>query len=78
MLHLVHSALTRFFVGPPAKKSCAVPKAAAGKMIIADFHDNFWRDWFPFSGALRTPAARSSWRVACETGWFFQALKFFC
>ena len=47
MLHLVHSALARIFVRSPTKKSCAVPKAAAGKMIIADFHDNFWRDWFP-------------------------------
>ena len=77
MLHLIHRALVRVFVGTPAQKSCAVSKPAAGKMIIGDFHDNFWRDWLPFAGALRAPTARSSRRVAGETGWFSQSLKFF-
>src|SRR5438874_9554441 len=78
MLHLVHRALARSFVRAPAQESCAVSKPAAGKVIIADFHDNFWRDWLPFGGALRAPTARSSRRVAGETGWFSQSLKFFC
>src|SRR6266571_6211561 len=73
MLHLVHCALAKIFVRTPAQKSCAVSKPAAGKMIIGDFHDNFWRDWLPFAGALRAPTARSSRRVAGETGWFSQS-----
>ena len=78
MLHLVHRALARIFVGTPAEKSCAVSKPAACKMIIGDFHDDFWRDWLPFASALCAPTARSSRRVAGETGWFPQSLKFFC
>ena len=77
MLHLVHRALARIFVGTPAQKSCAVSKPAAGKMIIADFHDNFWRDWLPFASALRAPTARSSGRVAGETRWFSSVAQIF-
>ena len=77
MLHLVHGALARIFVRSPAQKSCAVSKPAAGKMIVGDFNDNLWRDWFPFAGALRAPTARSSGRVAGESRWFFQSLQIF-
>src|SRR3954447_22938943 len=75
---LVHGALARIFVRSPPEKSCAVSKPATGKVIIADFDDNFWRDRLPFSSALGAPATRSSRRVAGESGWFFQSLKFFC
>src|SRR5262245_14233230 len=78
MLNLVHRALARSFVRSPAKKSCTVSKPAAGEMIVSNFHDNFWRDRFPFAAPLRAPTTRSSGCVPGETGWFSQSLKFIC
>ncbi len=77
MLHLVHCALARVFVRTPPKKFCAMPKPAAGEMIVGNFHDNFRINRFPFACAVRAPAARSSGRVAGESGWFLQRFKFF-
>src|SRR6266480_4305255 len=70
MLHLIHGALARGFVGTPAKKSRAVSKASAGEMVVSNFNDYFRNDWFPFAGATRAPAARSSGRVASESRCF--------
>src|SRR5438034_11118617 len=78
MLHLVHCALARVFVRTPPKKFCAMPKPAAGEMIVGNFHDNFRINRFPFACAVRTPAARSSGRVAGESGWLLRRFKFFC
>ena len=76
MLHLVRGALARIFVRSPPQESCAVSKPAAGKMIVADFYDNFWRDWFPFSGALRAPAARPPGALPVKPGGFFSRSNF--
>src|SRR6266513_6143637 len=70
MLHLIHGALARLFVEPPTKKSRAVSKASAGEMVVSNFNDYFRNDWFPFAGATRAPAARSSGRVASESRCF--------
>src|SRR5438093_12137189 len=78
MLHLVHCALARVFVGTPPKKFCAMPKPAAGEMVVGNFHDNFRINWFPFACAIRAPTAGSSGRVAGESGWFLQRFEFFC
>jgi len=77
MLDLVHGALARVFVGGPPQKFCAVSKSTVGKMVIGNFHDDFWSDWFPFATAIRAPTAGASGRVACETRWFFERFIFF-
>ena len=77
MLDLVHGALARVFVGTPPQKFCAVSKSTAGEMVIGNFHDDFWSDWFPFATAIRAPTAGASGRVACEPRWFFERFKFF-
>src|SRR5437764_11098385 len=63
MLHLVHRTLVRGLVGTPAKKLGAVAESAAGEMIIANFHDHFGRDRFPFASAIPAPPARPSRRA---------------
>src|ERR1051325_3008257 len=78
MLDLVHCTLPRIFVRTPPQKSCAVPKTAAGKMIIRDFHDDFWRNRFPFAASLGAPTARAARCIPGETGRLFQSLKFPC
>jgi len=78
MLDLVHRALARVFVRTPAQNSCAVPKSAAGKMVVSNFDDHFGRDRLPFAGAIGARAARSSGRVTGKPGWFPQTLKFLC
>src|SRR4029453_10777916 len=70
MLHLIHGALARGFVGTPAKKPCAVSKAPAGEMVVGNFNDYFRSDWFPCARALRAPTAGSSRRVASEARCF--------
>jgi len=60
MFHLIHRALARVFVRAPTQKFCAVPKSAAGKMVIGNFNDDSWIDGFPFAGAVCAPTARSS------------------
>src|ERR1051325_10252791 len=78
MLDLVHCTLPRIFVRTPPQKSCAVSKAAAGKMIICDFHNGFWRNRFPFTASLGAPTARAAGCVPGETGRLFQSLEFPC
>jgi hypothetical protein len=70
LLHLIHGALARGFVRTPAKKSCAVSKAPTGEMVVGNFNDYFRSDGFPLAGAVRTPTAGSSWRVASESRCF--------
>src|SRR5207237_7157757 len=70
VLHLIHGALARGFVGTPAKQSCAVSKAPTGEMVVGNLNDYFRSDRFPLAGAVRTPAARSSRRVASESRCF--------
>ena len=77
LLHLIHGALARGFVGTPAKKSRAVSKAPTGEMVVGNLNDYFRSDRFPLAGAVRTPAARSSRRVAVNPGAFFSASNFF-
>jgi len=77
MLDLIDGAVARVFVGTPAKKFCAVPESATGKMILRDFHDDSWIEWLPLASAIRAPTAGSSRRVASEAGWFFKRFKSF-
>jgi|SRR5437016_12985521 hypothetical protein len=75
MLDLIHVTLARVFVGTPAKKFCAVPESTTGKMIIGNFRDDSWSDWFPFASAIRAPTAGASRRVASETRLLFERFK---
>ena len=77
MFHLFHRALTRRFVRPPSQDPCAVPKSAAGKMIVGNFDHDFRVDGFPCAAAIRAPTTRATWRIASESGRFFQSLEFF-
>src|SRR6266571_2447459 len=77
MLDLIHRALATVFVGTPAKKFCAVPESATGKMVIGNLHDDSWSDWFPFASAIRAPTAGTSRRVASETRLLFERFKSF-
>ena len=77
MLHLIHRTLARSFVGTPSQKIRAVPEPATGKMVIRNFDDHSWSDWFPFAGAVRAPTAGSSGRVASEARWFSKRFKSF-
>ena len=70
LLHMIHGALARGFVGTPAKKSCAVSKAPTGEMVVGNLNDYFRNDRFPLAGAVGNPAARSSRRVASESRCF--------
>ena len=70
LLHLIHGAPARGFVGTPAKKSRAVSKASAGEMVVSNFNDYFRSDWFPFAGAVSAPAAWSSGRIPSESRCF--------
>src|SRR5205823_7737888 len=70
LLHLIHGALARGFVGTPAKKSRAVSKAPTGEMVVGNLNDYFRSDRFPLAGAVRSPAARSFMRVASESRCF--------
>src|SRR5438094_9604189 len=66
LLHLINGALARGFVGTPAKKSCAVSKASTGEMVVGNFNAYVRSTRFQLAGAVRTPAARPSRRVASE------------
>src|SRR5438445_292519 len=74
LLHLIHGALARGFVGTPAKKSRAVSKASAGEMVVGNLNDYFRSDGFPLAGAVRTPTAGSSRRAASESNVVEQAI----
>src|SRR5437764_15437965 len=67
LLLLIHGAPARGFVGPPANKSCVVSKASTGEMAVGHFNDYFSGDRFLRAGADRTPAPRSSGRVASDS-----------
>ena len=45
---LVKSTIVRPFLGTPAKKICAMTKAATGKVIVADFGNQVWFQRLPF------------------------------
>jgi hypothetical protein len=75
MLDLIHGALARIFVGTPAKKFCAVPESTTGKMVICNFDDDSWSNWFPFASSIRAPTAGASRRVASETRLPFERFK---
>ena len=77
MFHLFHRALTRRFVRPPSQDPCAVPKSAAGKMIVGNFDHDFRVDRFPFAAAICAPTTRATWRIASESGGFFNPSNFF-
>jgi len=38
VLHLVHGAFPRGFIGPPAQETRSMSKSATGEMVILDFH----------------------------------------
>ncbi len=78
MLHLIDRALARSFVGTPSQKFCPMSKSTTGKMVICDFDDHSWSDWFPFAGAIHAPTTGASGRVASEARCFFERFKFFC
>ena len=77
MLDLIHRALARVFVGTPAKKFRAVPESATGKMVIGNFDDDSWSNWFPFASSIRALTAGASRRVASETRLLFERFKSF-
>src|SRR5437588_7323337 len=77
LLHLIHGALARGFVGTPAKKSRAVSKAPTGEMVVGNLNDYFRSDRFPLAGAVRTPAARSSGPVPSDSGCFLNRSNLF-
>jgi hypothetical protein len=70
MLHLINRALARRFVRPPTQNFCAVAETATGKMVVGNFYDHSWSDWFPFAGAFGAPTARAARSVASESRWF--------
>ena len=78
MRDLIHGALTRRFVGAPAKNFCAVSKSSTGKMVVGDLDNDFWIERFPFPSALRAPATWAARRIAGESRCFTQPLEFFC
>jgi hypothetical protein len=67
LLHLIEGALARGFVGTPAKKFCAVSKPSAGEMVVGNFNNYSGSDWFPFTGAVRAPTARSPGSAASKS-----------
>src|SRR5437763_9327270 len=67
LLHLIHGALARGFVGTPAKKSCVVWKESTSEMVVGNFIDNFRWKRYPHAGAVSTPEVRYSMRVDIVT-----------
>ncbi len=78
MLHLVHRALVRVFVGTPAQKFRAVAKPAAGKVVVGNLQYYSWIDWLPLATAICAPTAGSSRCAASESRRFSERFKFVC
>src|SRR6266849_4879768 len=76
MRDLIHRALLWRLVGTPAQYFRPVPKATAGEMIVSNFDNDFWVDWFPFAAAFRAPATRSAGCIAGKTRRFAQSFEF--
>src|SRR4029077_15407340 len=66
-LELIHCALRRPFVRPPANDRRTVAEPAPGKVVVRDFNDKLrtYRD--PFGRPLRRPTARRTRRIPGET-----------
>ena len=50
-------------------------KAAAGKVVIGDFHNQLMPERLPFGGLSRVPAARAARRSAGEPRWSLGGFK---
>src|SRR5688572_1990745 len=66
---LIEGALPGGLVGPPPQKSCAVPEAMAGEVIVLDLDKELRPQGLPFCGTRRAPAAGATRRIACESRW---------
>src|SRR5687768_5392388 len=64
---LLHRALHRRLVRPPAHEPRAVPEPLAAEMVVADLDHESGLERLPFPRAFGGPAARSTRRVAGET-----------
>src|SRR4051812_23910832 len=78
LFQLLHRALARRFVGPPAEKFGAMTEAAAADVIVAHLHHELRLERLPFAFLPLVPAARAAWCVAGEARWLDQALEFLC
>src|SRR5262249_1183864 len=68
-LDLIHGALSRRFVGPPAQKFGSVAKPMSGKMVVLNFDHELGLERLPLRRTTGGPSARASRRVAGESGW---------
>ena len=59
-LDLVERALPGRLVEAPAQEAGAVTETARREVVVSDLHDKLGRQWLPFGGAGRAPAARPS------------------
>src|SRR5579862_1738383 len=78
--HLLVSAASRRLFRTPAQELRPVTKAAAGKMVVANFAHQLRLQPLPFATAFRAPAARPAGRVAGESRathvWLQERLEF--
>src|SRR5262245_18221513 len=65
---LIHRALPRRLVRPPAQKFRPVAKAVAGEMIVSNFDHELRLERLPPRGAAGRPSARTAGRAAGEPG----------
>ena len=52
-----------------------MPKAAACKMVVGNFDDEFRVQGDPFAGLFSTPSAGPAGSAACKAGWLDQGLE---
>src|SRR3954447_6221706 len=72
---LVHPALLRRLVGPPAQEFGAVAEAAAADMVVADLGDELGPQRLPLGAPRVAPAARPAGCVAGEARRLDQRLQ---
>src|ERR1700704_1464524 len=68
LLHLIHRALLRRFVGPPAQQARAVAETVAREVVVADLDHELRLERHPFAGTFGRPAAPAARLVAGEAG----------
>src|SRR3954453_11727306 len=77
MLDLIHGALSRRLVWPPADDLGAVPETVAREVVVGHLYHQLRVDRFPFPRPLCAPTARSTWRIAGETRRLAQGFELF-